>query len=94
MTKIKKIEKALSEWGMYPVKIRWEPIGKGMEMCGPSGGWFVEAADPIVDKLYIFLGYSIDELLFNIHRPLEFTWDNEELFNDLGFRKDWEWTDG
>src|ERR1017187_1265330 len=92
----KKIEEALSEWGLLLIMARWEPIGGHMEMCGPEGGWFVVAVDPVAnkEKEYVFLGYSIEELLFNIHTPLEYTWDNEELFNDLGFRKDWEWIDG
>jgi hypothetical protein len=60
----KKIRKLANELGIEITSIKWEPWGKAMEMCGPSGGWVVNGE---------FVGLSIEELLedmrYNIKWP-------------------------
>ena len=69
---VKKIEKALNEFGLILKEATYEPWGIAMEMCGPSGGWYVVAIDPVGDYLdsyeQYFQGLSIDEVLGEIYR--------------------------
>lgn len=62
----RKIEKALQEKGYTFFEALWEPIGKGPEMCGPSGGWSViynDDGDVLVDHIF---GYNIAEVMEQI----------------------------
>lgn len=38
----KLIRMALAEVGYKAKKVHWEPLGRDFEMCGRSGGWFVD----------------------------------------------------
>ena len=77
-----KIIQALESKGYVIEYIAWEPIGKAMEMCGPSGGWYVEidinndvevflSKNPNVVSLqfdHTLLGYNFNEVLEEIER--------------------------
>ena len=38
----KRIRAALADIGYAPARVWFEPCGPSLEMCGPSGGWFVD----------------------------------------------------
>ncbi len=62
-----KIEKALRDRGLTAEHIVWEAMGKNMGMCGPSGGWFVEANKNGKYEAW-FVGLNIEHLLKDIER--------------------------
>lgn len=35
----RRIHAAAARLGLTIVKLEWEPICRGLEMCGPAGGW-------------------------------------------------------
>lgn len=56
---LRMIERALSEHGLILKYASWEPLGPCMEMCGPEGGWYVVALEPLDGREFVFLGYSL-----------------------------------
>jgi hypothetical protein len=36
-----RIIKTLSKYSLEADEIDWQPLGAALEMCGPSGGWYV-----------------------------------------------------
>jgi hypothetical protein len=44
--------------GIEVAKLEWEPISRGMEKCGPSGGWTLET-----DAGGLMFGYSYKDLM-------------------------------
>jgi len=64
-----KITKAVKAKGWKMLELSWEPIGKGCEMCGPDGGWYLDVEHD-GDK-YDFeniLGYNIGEVLEEVEK--------------------------
>ena len=59
MNKAKKLKQTLEKRGFNDVKVWWEPIGKALEMCGPSGGWLYSHSECDED----FLGYNFGRAL-------------------------------
>lgn len=43
----KRIRDVLAEFGFRVKSIVWEPVRRGAEMCGPSGGWWVNGDWPV-----------------------------------------------
>jgi hypothetical protein len=41
--RMRKLRRALEEAGHTGIKLRWEPIGPALEMCGHSGGYIFES---------------------------------------------------
>lgn len=54
----KRIRDALAAIGHAPSSVRWEPVGKQMEMCGREGGWIVNDFHPV--------GYNVEQALATI----------------------------
>jgi hypothetical protein len=71
----KKIRKLAQELGIEIESIKWEPWGKAMEMCGPSGGWIVNEGE--------YVALSIGELLdaMKIQHEAD-TWYKDKWTND------------
>lgn len=57
--KAKKIKKKLEELGHTNVKVWWETICGGCEMCGYEGGWFFESEENSIEPI----GYSFEEAM-------------------------------
>lgn len=73
---VKKITKALESKGWTPIEIEWEPIGGAAEMCGNSGGWYIEIV-PLEGRFVpeacfqvdnTILAYNIQEVMDEINR--------------------------
>ena len=64
-----KITKAVKAKGWEVIELKWEPISKGCEMCGPDGGWYlgVEYNGEKYDFENI-LGYNVEEVMEEIER--------------------------
>lgn len=86
-----KIEKFAAMIGVKFTSLEWEPIGRGGEMQGPSGGWQGQfaALDPMDSELEgDFYGYNADEairsLLFSVKQHV--TDDARKAHFKLGVR--------
>jgi hypothetical protein len=58
----RKLIAALEAAGHTEVRVRWEPIGPAMEMCGHSGGYFFKSKQRREEPL----GTSLREALANV----------------------------
>jgi hypothetical protein len=57
------IKKAALEADLKIRTLEWEPIGICLEMCGPSGGWFVETENKDPEGYDPeFMAYNAEEI--------------------------------
>lgn len=57
------IKRAARDAGLNITTLEWEPIGTCLEMCGPSGGWFVETENKDPEGYDPeFMAYNADEI--------------------------------
>lgn len=64
--RMRKLRAALEGVGHTKIKIRWEPIGPALEMCGHSGGYIFESEQTQALRempSVIPLGLSLDEAM-------------------------------
>lgn len=75
----KRIRDAIAAVGGTCKSVTWEPVGRGAEMCGPSGGWLVDGFEPI--------GYSTEQALAYIAEfPHRFARDEDD--SELAMEED------
>lgn len=55
-----RILKAINDAKLTLRELRWEPIGIALEMCGPSGGWWLTTEEES------FAAYNVGQLLQQI----------------------------
>lgn len=72
----RRIREAVELFGYRLVSLEWEPVGRGAEMEGPSGGWlgYIERPDGQHLDASDIMGYSADGVLDwidNFVRPVE-----------------------
>lgn len=71
---INKIHNLLNAKGYCAGVVRWEPVRRGCEMCGPDGGWFIEVNTQSVDEdgdhrfVDAIMAYDINDVVKQIGR--------------------------
>ena len=72
----KKLKKLLDNLGYLHVKVWWEPVSKGNEMCGMQGGYFFTA----------FPGEEIHPLGYNFVSASDFITNEMPYLSYLGYK--------
>lgn len=69
----KQIAAVADELDIEIESMTWEPIGRGGEMQGPSGGWLVETKDGCE-----FQGYNAAEVVADMRRSDRYGWEKKQ----------------